>query len=213
MRTLRGVAKVGTTTTLKVRTWRECLVACFTDDKCYFAMMKTFPNCILATYGNVNSITWNPEASPPSSNSDLNYMAFKKLSLTKGSYSAYRTVIYSGYLIGHSWIYNNITCSSPGVFTIPGVSGCYKIVTQSSLTVAKATNQQYNLGSDGLMTVPNKAALSLFNKALLSTGAFDGYYIIGLYRNTTTLPWTWKLPELALDSTGMAWGRQPNVNE
>ncbi|EGT38736.1 hypothetical protein CAEBREN_19927 [Caenorhabditis brenneri] len=104
------------------------------------------------------------------------------------------------------WIKWATTCGMGDAYPLNGVSGCFIIPAETTNYLQALTNCDLR-GGDGLMTIPNEAAFDTFKERK----TISGKYAIGLSRTDVNSPWTWELPELVVDSSGLNWAAgEPN---
>uniref|UniRef100_A0A1I7UGB9 CW domain-containing protein n=1 Tax=Caenorhabditis tropicalis TaxID=1561998 RepID=A0A1I7UGB9_9PELO len=226
---VRGVPDPSTsyaTTILAGVSFDECLARCYSDDFCLVSYGNIESVCYLYLMGDILKI--KTEETGDDQVGIKVQGAFTTCPLTasdlfegvENTFDANVTTSYQiltketpgYYRIKYKFGYETSSECSDLLSYEPDCSNM-EIVTQP-LTYSEAWYVEKDLGSDGKMTIPNAASLSLFNEALLSTGVKDGLYMVGLRRHNILMSWKWDIPELALDSTGISWGvDQPNVYE
>ncbi|KAF1768112.1 hypothetical protein GCK72_008073 [Caenorhabditis remanei] len=217
MMSFRGIRTLYKATEPTVNSWTECMYACYMDDNCFLASMTMLKGCSIVSYGYVISVVNLDRSNVPTSSTALNFLAIKyvpdnftcnldfdsiwnkphtlKAVSSAATYTAYRPIT-SGTNMEFMWIPKGLTtCESANVSTIEGVSGCYTVSVSACTAI----------GSDGLMTIPNEAAITNIETAMTKLGMKDGYYTVGLTRDTTSSPWKWTLPELVIDASGEKW--------
>ncbi|EFO99213.1 hypothetical protein CRE_17935 [Caenorhabditis remanei] len=226
MMSFRGVVTLYKATEPTVNSWTECMYACYMDNNCFLASMNMLKGCSSASYGDVVSVVNLDRSRVPTSEIALYFLAIKyipdnftcnldfdsiwnkphtlKAVSSSDKYAAYRPKL-SGITTKFMWIPKGLTtCASPNISTIEGVSGCYTII-KKNMNYSTSVSACTAIGSDGLMTIPNEAAITNIETAMTKLGMKDGYYTVGLTRDTTSSPWKWTLPELVIDASGEKW--------
>ncbi|CAL2034898.1 unnamed protein product [Caenorhabditis brenneri] len=224
MMSFRGTF-TGTSSAVTAKTWKECIYSCYITKGCFMATMSTFPDCQTLGWGDATTVTMTDNSKPPESSTSLNYAAIKytndnvtcSMSVSE-LFNSGRTLKGPGWpnsglrpttMAGTTtirWIKWATTCGMGDAYPLNGVSGCFIIPAETTNYLQALTNCDLR-GGDGLMTIPNEAAFDTFKERK----TISGKYAIGLLRTDVNSPWTWELPELVVDSSGLNWAAgEPN---